>query len=246
MTPRSSVSRWSAVVGYRSITGRSMPSPAPMSCTPTRGCRWVRTTRRPHRLQAFEGFTVDDALMASAAPDAVFMHCLPAYRGLEVTADVIDGPRSRVFRQGHNRLHAARGAFAFLVGGAASERETTAPTGDRPPDRPAAGRQPAAPARTARPRGRAHHPGDGVARPRRARRDQGARRRWPDGVCPPCDRDRSDRPLGAAPPCTRGVGRRRRSVRQHRHRAHAAGMRSRRRLGPRSQRDQRTARHGGR
>ena len=46
--------------------------------------------------------------MALAAPDAVFMHCLPAYRGLEVTADVIDGPQSVVFQQGHNRLHAAR------------------------------------------------------------------------------------------------------------------------------------------
>ena len=47
--------------------------------------------------------------MALAAPDGVFMHCLPAYRGIEVTADVIDGPRSVVFQQGHNRLHAARG-----------------------------------------------------------------------------------------------------------------------------------------
>jgi ornithine carbamoyltransferase len=44
------------------------------------------------------------------------MHCLPAYRGLEVTGDVIDGPHSRVFQQGHNRLHAARGALAFLMG----------------------------------------------------------------------------------------------------------------------------------
>ena len=68
------------------------------------------------RKQAFEGFTVDDRLMAMAAPDAVFMHCLPAYRGLEVTADVIDGPQSVVIEQGHNRLPAARAALAFLLG----------------------------------------------------------------------------------------------------------------------------------
>jgi ornithine carbamoyltransferase len=68
------------------------------------------------RKQAFEGFTVDSELMSLAAPDAVFMHCMPAYRGLEVTADVIDGPQSVVFRQGHNRLHAARAALAFLLG----------------------------------------------------------------------------------------------------------------------------------
>ncbi len=68
------------------------------------------------RVRAFEGFTVDDQLMSRASPDAVFMHCLPAYRGLEVTSEVIDGPRSRVFQQGHNRLHAARGALAFLLG----------------------------------------------------------------------------------------------------------------------------------
>ena len=70
---------------------------------------------RATRKQAFEGFTVDSELMSLAAPDAVFMHCLPAYRGLEVTADVIDGPQSVVFQQGHNRLHAARAALAFLV-----------------------------------------------------------------------------------------------------------------------------------
>jgi ornithine carbamoyltransferase len=68
------------------------------------------------RKQAFEGFTVDDALMDLAAPDARFLHCLPAYRGLEVAAEVIDGPRSVVFQQGHNRLHAARAAIAFLLG----------------------------------------------------------------------------------------------------------------------------------
>jgi ornithine carbamoyltransferase len=68
------------------------------------------------RVRAFEGFTVDDQLMSRASPAAVFMHCLPAYRGLEVTSEVIDGPRSRVFQQGRNRLHAARGALAFLLG----------------------------------------------------------------------------------------------------------------------------------
>jgi ornithine carbamoyltransferase len=51
-----------------------------------------------------------------ADPTAVFMHCLPAYRGIEVAADVIDGPQSVVFQQAHNRLHAARGALAFLLG----------------------------------------------------------------------------------------------------------------------------------
>jgi ornithine carbamoyltransferase len=55
-------------------------------------------------------------MMADADPNAVFMHCLPAYRGLEVAADVIDGPRSAVYRQGHNRLHAARAVLAFLLG----------------------------------------------------------------------------------------------------------------------------------
>jgi len=68
------------------------------------------------RKQAFEGFTVTTEIMAAAAPDAGFYHCLPAYRGFEVSADVIDGPRSFVIQQAHNRLHAARGALAFLMG----------------------------------------------------------------------------------------------------------------------------------
>lgn len=68
------------------------------------------------KLQKFEGFTVDDDMMDAAGPGAIFMHCLPAYRGFEVTASVIDGPRSVVFQQGHNRMHAARGALAFLMG----------------------------------------------------------------------------------------------------------------------------------
>jgi ornithine carbamoyltransferase len=68
------------------------------------------------RQQAFEGFTVDAAMMAAAAPSAGFYHCLPAYRGYEVSAEVIDGPASHVFAQAHNRMHAARGVLAFLMG----------------------------------------------------------------------------------------------------------------------------------
>lgn len=68
------------------------------------------------RAEVFGRYQVNDALMAQAADDALFMHCLPAYRGLEVSADVIDGPRSLVIRQGHNRMHTARGVLAFVMG----------------------------------------------------------------------------------------------------------------------------------
>jgi ornithine carbamoyltransferase len=71
---------------------------------------------KEQRRQKFEGFTVNAEMMDAADPTAIFMHCLPAYRGFEVTADVIDGPRSVVFQQGHNRMHAARGALAFILG----------------------------------------------------------------------------------------------------------------------------------
>jgi ornithine carbamoyltransferase len=69
------------------------------------------------RHRAFEGFQVDDRVMAAAPTHAVFMHCLPAHRGEEVAASVADGPQSRIFPQAHNRLHAFRGLLRFLVEG---------------------------------------------------------------------------------------------------------------------------------
>jgi ornithine carbamoyltransferase len=54
--------------------------------------------------------------MSKADTQGIFMHCLPAYRGYEVAADVIDGSASRVIQQGHNRLHASRGVLAFMLG----------------------------------------------------------------------------------------------------------------------------------
>ena len=68
------------------------------------------------RRAAFEPFQVDEALMA-LAPNARFLHCLPAHRGQEVTAPVIDGPRSAVWRQAENRMHTARGAMLWLLEG---------------------------------------------------------------------------------------------------------------------------------
>ena len=60
-------------------------------------------------------YQVNAALMAEA-PDAWFLHCLPAHRGEEVSAEVIDGPRSAIWRQAENRMHSARGALAWLMG----------------------------------------------------------------------------------------------------------------------------------
>jgi ornithine carbamoyltransferase len=68
------------------------------------------------RRQAFEGFTVDAALMAGAASDAVFLHCLPAHRGEEVAAEVVDGPRSLVWQEAANRMHVSRGLLLWLFG----------------------------------------------------------------------------------------------------------------------------------
>lgn len=65
---------------------------------------------------AFADFGVDEALMGRAGPDAVFLHCLPAHRGDEVSAGVIDGPSSVVWRQAENRMHAMRGLLLFLMG----------------------------------------------------------------------------------------------------------------------------------
>ena len=70
------------------------------------------------RRNAFASYQVNAALM-DKAPDAHFLHCLPARRGEEVTADVIDGPRSAVWRQAENRMHTARGAMLWLSGAAA-------------------------------------------------------------------------------------------------------------------------------
>jgi len=67
------------------------------------------------RRRAFAGWTVTTQLLDRAAPEAVLLHCLPAHRGEEVAADALEGPRSRVWQQAANRMHAARGLFLWLL-----------------------------------------------------------------------------------------------------------------------------------
>ncbi|MBO0892438.1 MAG: ornithine carbamoyltransferase, partial [Acidothermales bacterium] len=67
------------------------------------------------RAGPFRPFTVTPDLMARAAPESVFLHCLPAYRGKEVAAEVIDGPRSVVWDEAENRLHAQKALLAWLL-----------------------------------------------------------------------------------------------------------------------------------
>ena len=69
------------------------------------------------RERDFAGYTVDAAMMRRAAKDAIFLHCLPAHRGEEVTADVIDGPQSCVWDEAENRLHVQKAIMAALIGG---------------------------------------------------------------------------------------------------------------------------------
>jgi ornithine carbamoyltransferase len=79
---------------------------------------WVsmgKEEEKAERLGVFGGYRVDGALMALAKTDALFMHCLPADRGYEVTADVIDGPQSVIWDEAENRLHAQKALLVWLL-----------------------------------------------------------------------------------------------------------------------------------
>ena len=106
-------------LGPGAVTQTHRPAEAVVGAVAVHTDSWTsmgQEAEKQERSRAFEGYSVDDALMSQAAPGAAFYHCLPAYRGLEVSFKVIDGPASRVFAQAHNRMHVARGALAFLLG----------------------------------------------------------------------------------------------------------------------------------
>ena len=78
------------------------------------------------RSKPFRDYQVNDELMALAKPDALFQHCLPAYRGKEVTASVIDGPQSVVWDEAENRLHAQKALLTWLTGKARGDESLLA------------------------------------------------------------------------------------------------------------------------
>ncbi len=79
---------------------------------------WVsmgQEEEKQKRINDFAGFTIDDELMKNAKDDAIFLHCLPAYRGYEVTNEVIEGPHSVIFDEAENRLHAQKAVMVTLM-----------------------------------------------------------------------------------------------------------------------------------
>ena len=80
---------------------------------------WVsmgQEEEKAKRIKDFEGYTIDEKLFSLADSEAVFMHCLPAYRGYEVTEGVIDGPNSVIFDEAENRLHVQKAVMALTMG----------------------------------------------------------------------------------------------------------------------------------
>jgi ornithine carbamoyltransferase len=110
---------WARAQGARiELTGDPVAAIADARCVVTD--TWVSMSDDPNesRHNLLAPYRVTSRLMAKAAPDALFMHCLPAHRGEEVDADVIDGPQSVVFDEAENRLHAQKGVLAWVMGAA--------------------------------------------------------------------------------------------------------------------------------
>ena len=88
---------------------------ADVVCTVT----WVsmgQEDEKAERVKIFRDYQINGALFAKSKEDSIFIHCLPAYRGYEVTDDVIDGPRSVIFDEAENRLHAQKAVMAAVMG----------------------------------------------------------------------------------------------------------------------------------
>ena len=78
---------------------------------------WVsmgQEAEKAERVKAFAGFSIDSAVLAQAKADAIVLHCLPAYRGYEISAEVLDGPQAVIWDEAENRLHAQKALMVWL------------------------------------------------------------------------------------------------------------------------------------
>lgn len=101
-----------------SVTITTNPEDAVQSADVVTTDTWIsmgQESEKEQRVRDFFGYTIDAALMGKAKPDAIFLHCLPAYRGYEVTAEVIDGPQSVIWDEAENRLHAQKALMVWLA-----------------------------------------------------------------------------------------------------------------------------------
>jgi len=99
------------------ITISSDPKSAVKGATVVTTDTWVsmgQEDEKEKRVQEFDGYIVDDSMMELANSEAIFLHCLPAYRGYEVSESVIDGPQSRIYEEAENRLHGQKGLMVWL------------------------------------------------------------------------------------------------------------------------------------
>jgi len=117
LEPAAAVSAWALANGADVEIGHDpFAAVAGADCVVTDCWLSMGDEEKTARYTLLKPYQVNSELMAAAAPDALFMHCLPAHRGEEVTDEVIDGPQSVVFDEAENRLHAQKGILAWCLG----------------------------------------------------------------------------------------------------------------------------------
>ncbi len=118
LKPEPTILEWVKREGVQvTVTDDPAAAVAGAACVVTDTWVSMGQTDAPRRKQLLGPFAVDSRLMSGAARNAIFMHCLPAYRGHEVSSEVIDGPQSVVFDEAENRLHAQKAILAWCLGG---------------------------------------------------------------------------------------------------------------------------------
>lgn len=117
LSPTAKILAWAKAEGTRlSVTSDPFEAVAGADCVMTDTFVSMGDDEQERRHNLLMPYQVNDRLMASAKPDAIFMHCLPAHREEEVTASVMDGPQSVVFDEAENRLHAQKSILAWCLG----------------------------------------------------------------------------------------------------------------------------------